>query len=91
VTAAAAEHGYPRYARGCRCPVCREAKAAYMRDKRAQAAEARQEAPGEFVAPGITHGGIAGYKDSGCRCGPCRRAAKQASVRDKRAAAGGAR
>ena len=31
------EHGYNRYTHGCRCEVCREAKADYQREKRAQA------------------------------------------------------
>jgi hypothetical protein len=29
------EHGYGRYTNGCRCEVCRAAKAAYMRKRRA--------------------------------------------------------
>lgn len=66
-------HGYSGYTGGCRCSECREAKAAYMRNKRLDAAAARnQTAPGDrYVAAGITHGTISGYKDSSCRCTEC--------------------
>jgi hypothetical protein len=30
-------HGYGRYTNGCRCEVCRKAKADYMRQRRAEA------------------------------------------------------
>lgn len=72
-----ADHGYSRYTTGCRCLVCRTAKADYMRGKRAQAAEARraaQAAGGAYVAPRITHGTLSGYRDSKCRCPDCVRA-----------------
>lgn len=66
-------HGYSSYTNGCRCDECREAKAFYMRNKRSEATAARNNAtPGErYVAPGITHGTISGYKDSSCRCVEC--------------------
>lgn len=38
-----ARHGYGSYSHGCRCGVCRAAKADYMRDRRA-AARARAQA-----------------------------------------------
>lgn len=90
-----AEHDYVRYSRGCRCTTCRAAKAAYMRTKRAKAAVAREAAKAAgvtYVAPGIKHS-IAGYRESGCRCHPCRRASKASSVHYRRLAAlaGGAR
>lgn len=71
------DHGYSRYSVGCRCPICRAAKADYMRAKRAQAAEARraaQAAGAVYVAPGITHGRLSGYRDAKCRCPDCSRA-----------------
>jgi hypothetical protein len=71
------QHDYLAYAGGCRCSVCRRAKAAYMRAKRAAArAEAERGNPRVYVAEGIKHG-TAGYKDHRCRCDVCR-AAKSA-------------
>lgn len=71
----AAEHGYVRYTRGCRCQVCRAAKATYVRAKRASAREKRLWVAlfgdgGRYVATGITHG-YAGYQDYSCRCEVC--------------------
>lgn len=57
-------HGYVRYTKGCRCEVCREAKAAYMRAKRGRGAVVK-------VVPDIAHG-INGYWNYGCRCETCR-------------------
>lgn len=69
-------HGYGAYTNGCRCEVCRRAKAAYMRLKRAAEPTGHVE--------GITHG-YAGYQDYKCRCDICRtakyRADKQAKLR----------
>lgn len=82
-----AEHGYVRYTRGCRCQVCRAAKAAYVRAKRASAAELRSFAvfwDERYVATGITHGGISGYQDHHCRCDACRLAKAEASERETR-------
>ena len=66
-------HGYSRYSLGCRCAVCKGAKAAYMRTKRQTAAARRllAEDPTTFVAKGITHGTYAGYADAACRCALC--------------------
>jgi hypothetical protein len=35
-------HGYSAYTRGCRCDVCRAAKADYMRERRAKARKEAQ-------------------------------------------------
>jgi hypothetical protein len=80
------EHGYILYTSGCRCAVCRTAKSAYMRERRAGARAARRAAEdrGEaYIAAGIKHG-ISGYQNYSCRCGECRRAGKAASVRRRR-------
>lgn len=69
-----AAHNYNGYTNGCRCEICRAAKATYMREKRQGAARERDDAAGEYVAPGITHGTYAGYADSACRCGSCKQA-----------------
>ena len=37
------DHGYNAYANGCRCEVCRAAKADYMRERRAAARKAAQK------------------------------------------------
>ena len=69
-------HGYLLYTHGCRCEVCKAAKAAYMRSKRA-AAKAAARGPlineqGRHVAPGdFKHGTAHGYKDHACRCLDC--------------------
>lgn len=80
-------HGYVCYTTGCRCLICKAAKAAYMRERRAVATGLRlaAEAAGEvYVAVGIAHG-ISGYSDAKCRCRLCRRAWKAAAVRRRRA------
>lgn len=67
-------HGYGGYTRGCRCDVCRSAKAAYLRRRRNRARElARRftDGQGRHLATGITHGTAVGYDESGCRCQPC--------------------
>jgi hypothetical protein len=81
-----AGHGYGRYTNGCRCAVCRAAKAAYVRAKRASAAELRVWTAlfGErYEATGITHG-ITGYQDHSCRCDLCRLAKAEATERETR-------
>lgn len=58
-------HGYVAYSNGCRCKVCREAKAAYLREKRADAGRRRrlvESGGGRYLATGITHG-YNGYQD----------------------------
>ena len=81
-----AGHGYGRYTNGCRCQVCRAAKAAYVRAKRASAAELRVWCAlfGErYEATGITHG-ITGYQDHHCRCEVCRVAKAVRTARESR-------
>lgn len=83
----AAEHGYTRYTRGCRCDECRAAKRAYMRAKRREAAGNRLWAVlcgQRYVATGILHGGISGYQDHHCRCDACRLAKAEVSERETR-------
>lgn len=82
------DHGYGRYSNGCRCVVCRSAKAAYMREKRAAAAKRRvlaESAGDRYVAVGIRHG-LSGYRDSSCRCDVCRVAEAAAALRETRRA-----
>jgi hypothetical protein len=62
------DHGYVPYTHGCRCQVCKDAKAAYQRDLRADAT--RNAQPGVMAAGG-KHGTRAAYKDRGCRCDQC--------------------
>jgi hypothetical protein len=71
-------HGYGAYSNGCRCEICREAKAAYMRklrDRRHRLRRYVQGLPdaGRYVVDGITHG-YAGYQEFSCRCRICRAA-----------------
>jgi hypothetical protein len=74
------DHGYSRYADGCRCDVCRAAKAAYMRARRAEAkANVLQDGPN--YVPYITHG-IGGYTNHLCRCFTCRTAKREQDRRD---------
>jgi hypothetical protein len=58
-------HGYGGYTNGCRCQVCRDAKADYMRERRAAA----------FTSTGpvtdVTHGTRFAYEERGCRCEKC--------------------
>lgn len=66
-------HGYHRYASStdpCRCPVCRQGKADYMRERRAHA---RKVAQAGIKVIGILHGSRAGYEEHGCRCALCMR------------------
>lgn len=67
-------HGYVPYTRGCRCDVCREAKADYMRARRKAAREEanrfREQGMRRIVIDNITHGRY-GYEECGCRCGVC--------------------
>lgn len=73
-------HGYTAYTRGCRCEVCREAKNAYMRERRAEARqEAQRHSVGKrgdvgairFVADVRSHGTSYAYYERGCRCSEC--------------------
>lgn len=68
------EHGYNAYSHGCRCSVCRAAKADYMREKRRAArryAGPGVTARGRYVAPIENHGTTAGYVEHKCRCPEC--------------------
>jgi hypothetical protein len=60
-------HGYGGYSNGCRCEVCRAAKADYMGRRRAAAFVNTDPGP----VPGVTHGTRFAYEERGCRCGPC--------------------
>jgi hypothetical protein len=62
------DHGYGSYSHGCRCQVCKDARAAYSRNQRAEAA--RRARPGQSVE-GVKHGTRRAYKDRGCRCEQC--------------------
>lgn len=81
-----AEHGYYLYTAGCRCAVCRAAKAKYIREKRA-AARARALVGtnrGAHLVPGIKHG-IFGYQEHRCRCDVCVDTAREVKRRQYRA------
>lgn len=67
-------HGYGGYTRGCRCDVCRAAKAEYVRDRRRRARQMAArftDTSGRHLARGITHGTVSGYDENACRCQPC--------------------
>jgi hypothetical protein len=85
LAAAVSDHGYSRYTHGCRCPICKGAKAAYIRAKRKAA---RESAPAElingrdrYVAPGIKHGTLSGWQEWSCRCLECSEMHRQAQRR----------
>lgn len=67
-------HGYGPYTSGCRCAVCRKAKAEYMRVRRLIARANAHNADGVYVAPISRHGTRFGYEEHGCRCDPCHEA-----------------
>ena len=82
------EHGYNQYTYGCRCEVCREAKATYMRAKRAEARSRVADlisSKGRYLAPIARHGTIHGYADHKCRCFDCSEAKAQADARQCKA------
>lgn len=70
-------HGYVPYTHGCRCEICRRAKAAYVRNRRGAARVLANKVgnglstDGRHVVAGITHGRF-GYEERGCRCDVCR-------------------
>lgn len=70
-------HSYGGYSNGCRCDVCREAKATRMREYRARARRAlrlvQSTGTGRNFVPGIKHG-YSGYQNHACRCEVCTRA-----------------
>lgn len=74
------EHGYNAYASGCRCEVCRDAKAAYMREARARRWRTlrlvRTHGTGRNFVDGITHG-YSGYQNYACRCAICTAASSE--------------
>lgn len=61
-------HNYGDYTRGDRCLLARQAKADYMRERRAAA---RSTAQWGVKLEGIVHGRY-GYEELGCRCMLCR-------------------
>ncbi|BDE94874.1 hypothetical protein [Raoultibacter timonensis] len=74
--AAAAEHGtMARYSRGCRCELCRAAKAS------GRLPQERRELRALLADPGDPrHGTTTGYR-VGCRCERCREAKSEAKAR----------
>lgn len=77
------EHGFTRYGRGCRCEVCRAAKADYTRTRREATRQLRLAAEAEgrtYVVEGISHG-LSGYKNFNCRCFTCRLSNAEQSAR----------
>jgi hypothetical protein len=65
-------HSYTGYTHGCRCRICKDAKATYVRDRRKTAFLAAgfledSAAP----VPGVTHGTRSAYEERGCRCPQC--------------------
>jgi hypothetical protein len=60
-------HGYGAYTHGCRCRVCKAAKAAYMRARRTAAYIA---GPVVVDDPNVAHGRST-YEERGCRCTWC--------------------
>lgn len=83
-------HSYGGYTRGCRCDICRAAKAAYSRARRAVAnAPTRTPAINAkgrpiLIAEGIRHGTRHGYEEYACRCDACRTAHNRSDKRVKR-------
>jgi hypothetical protein len=77
-------HNYAFYADGCRCCICRQAKADYMRERRAAARAKAKTHQAETGRPRrlqeISHG-QAGYQEYGCRCTTCRGAMSAAARR----------
>ena len=65
------DHGYGAYTRGCRCEVCRQAKADYMRARRAAG---RSIAVPDTGVCGVLHGTRYAYEERGCRCRLCKQA-----------------
>lgn len=74
-------HGYNSYTRGCRCDVCKAAKAERLR-------EYRRSTPADGVRT-FRHGTCSGYSNHGCRCTLCVgwRAGKTVVERQRRRAA----
>lgn len=87
---------YGRYSNGCRCEGCREAKSAYMRQKRDTRQMNRTPVKGPYGTtrwiamdvPANRHGTIWAYQEKGCRCDPCRH---RNDLNDKRTSAGRAK
>ncbi len=76
-------HGYAGYSNGCRCEICRDAKAAYMRERRSSAYLTATSEP----VPGVTHGTRSAYEESGCRCPECMATQAQCSRHPRRESA----
>lgn len=78
-------HGYGKYSNGCRCEVCKAAKAAYMAKRRRFGRGIAQRwtthtpgrpalsepGVGRYVAPVESHGTRFAYEEHGCCCLPC--------------------
>lgn len=69
------DHGYLNYTYGCRCTICRKAKADYVRARRAagrHTAQVYAAVTGQrHIADTATHGTRYAYEELGCRCQPC--------------------
>jgi hypothetical protein len=76
-------HGYGAYTQGCRCPECKDAKAAYMRERRSTAYLAATPEP----VPDVTHGTRSAYEERGCRCPECKAAQEYCSRHPRRESA----
>jgi hypothetical protein len=74
-------HGYGAYASGCRCDVCRKAKAEYMSKRRKAAVAARKA--GDPMGS-VKHGTRYAYEERGCRCSSCSEAHSRSDKRVKR-------
>lgn len=77
------DHGYGKYTNGCRCDVCRQAKADYSRERRAKARALAQKYSVDgwrYVAPIERHGTRFGYEEAGCRCPECTHARTSSDV-----------
>jgi len=68
------QHGYVGYTHGCRCKICRKAKADYMTSRRNAAYLNDHEVP-----ENIRHGTAFAYQEHGCRCEPCVTAERNSS------------
>lgn len=83
-----AGHGYVSYTRGCRCDVCRAAKAAYMSTRRAQGRSVSQDFAARYptarlstLPDGVSHGTRSAYDERGCRCPECSAARADSDAR----------
>lgn len=74
----ASGHGYTAYTNGCRCDICKRAKADYTANRRAEAIRTPDLV---ITDPAVTHGRRSTYDERGCRCDPCVTAYKESRGR----------